>query len=162
MNDDLDELLNQLKNGENTVLTPLPTAVKQELNDDNINQYILDKAKILVDNGIDAVEALKQVVISSAEAEEVSAYSDMYKSVVGALDTLTKITNTNKRIKAAKELKELEIKSKKELPGHTTNNNVLIASREDIIKNFLEKGKAVIDASFEDKTEPHEPYNEQR
>jgi len=152
MNENLDELLEQLKDDdvlENAV--PIPQKEKIDINDENINEWILQKAGTLIENGMDAVDALKQVILSSGEPHDISAYSEMFKAVVGALDTVGKINLQNKKVVAAKELKQMDIKAKAELPeAKVGNTNILIATREDIMKNFLEAGKDSIDVEFEE------------
>lgn len=148
MSKNLDVLLEELK--DSGVVAPAKPE-DEEVNDENVNEYILKKCGKLVSGGVDAVDALKDLILTSGEPTEIAAYSDLYRAVVGALDTLTKVNIQNKKTKAAKELKQMDIESKKELPaGAGSTTNVLIATREDIIKNFIEKGKDVIDADVED------------
>ena len=160
MSKNLDELLDQLKTDGSL---PEPDQIKRsepDINDDNVNEWILKKAGQLVENGMDAVEALKQVILSSGDPGEVSAYSEMFRSVVGALDTITKINVQNKKSKTAKELKEMDIEAKKQLPERPKGDtNILIATREEIIKNFLDKGKEVIDAEYSEEEDEGEETN---
>jgi len=152
MNQNLDELLEQLKDDE-SLGNAVPTQPKQEIDitDENINEWILKKAGSLIENGMDAVDALKQVILSSGEPHDISAYSEMFKAVVGALDTLGKINLQNKKAVTAKELKQMDIKARAELPeAKVGNTNILIATREDIMKNFLEQGKDSIEIEFEE------------
>jgi len=93
---DLDVLLDQLKNG-NSTSAPQVSA-EPNINNETVNDYILSQTKVLIDGGISSVEALKQAMLTSGQAEEITAYSEMFKAVVGALDTLTKIEINNKKI----------------------------------------------------------------
>ena len=152
MPEELEELLEQLKNDETITATELPKELKEcAVNDENVNDWVLDKASELVENGMDAVAALKEIILSSGEPTDIAAYSDVFKSVVGALDTITKINIQNKKARTAKELKEMDIKAKKELPAPVAGNtNVLIATRDDIFKNFIEEGKKTLEVTDDD------------
>ena len=138
-NDDLDDLLKELKDAGPTIKIPEKPAAVQ-INEESVNQYILDNAAKLIENGLDSVKALKDIINTSFEAKEVEAYALLIKSVADSMDTLNKINITNKKAKTAKELKTMDIEARKQLgPSLTTNNtNVLIATRDEIIKGLMQ------------------------
>jgi len=143
--DDLDVLLNELTTKPQTTLVPIVSAIPEEkITDDNMNQYIIDKMKKLIDGGLYTVESLKEMILASGEARNIESYAELYKGVVGAVDTLTKINLQNKKERAAKEMKQMEIKAKLENPD-VKNTNILVATREDIFNKFIEKNKKTID-----------------
>lgn len=157
-NDNLDELLDQLKN--DTTLNQTVTSVKAELdlNDENVNEYILKKVGKLIEGGVDTIEALRESVLASCEPSELEAYSELFRAVTGAADVLNKINVQNKKNKSAKELKKMDIQARAELPASRTSGdtNILIAPREEIIKKFLEDNKKVINAEFEEENNDEE------
>jgi len=157
-NDNLDELLDQLKN--DTTLNQTVTSVKAELdlNDENVNEYILKKVGKLIEGGVDTIEALRESVLASCEPSELEAYSELFRAVTGAADVLNKINVQNKKNKSAKELKKMDIQARAELPASRTggDTNILIAPREEIIKKFLEDNKKVINAEFEEENNDEE------
>lgn len=155
MSEELDVLLDQLKGDESlSSMVSQQSANKIDVNDDNVNEFIMQKAGKLIEDGIDAVDALKQTILASFEPDELSAYSDLIKSVTKAIDTMNKINLQNKKEKAQKELKEMDIKAKKELPEPKSNTNVLIATREEIMSNFLKDvKKESIDVAFEEEND---------
>jgi len=90
--------------------------------------------------------------LSGGTPADIEAYAEVYKGVVGVLDTLAKLELQNKKAKTAKELKEMDIKSKKELPESSKGNtNILIATREEIFKNFIKQGEKIIEATYDEK-----------
>lgn len=163
MTEELDVLLDQLKKDDSlSSMVAQQSAKKVDVNDENINDFIMQKAGKLIEDGVDAVDALKQTILSSFEPTELSAYSDLIKSVVKAIDTMNKINLQNKKDKSQKELKEMDLTARKELPDATTNTNILIATREDIMKNFLkEVDKKSIDITFEEEQEQEQEEEEQ-
>lgn len=152
---DLDALLDELKNSSTLVVTPSTKEVN--IDDENINEYILKKSTALIEGGLDTINVLKEVVMAGhLEAEEVSSYAELYKAVTGAIDALNKINIQNKKNKNQKEIKQMEIESKNKLPGKVTNNNILIATREEIFKKFLEDNKKAVDTTWEEHEQTRE------
>ena len=138
-NDELDDLLKELK-ATGPVVPPPEKPMALQINEESINQYILDNAAKLISAGLDSVQALKDTISLSFEAKEVEAYAVLIKSVADSMDIVNKINITNKKIKTAKELKNMDIEARRQLgPNITTNNtNVLVATRDEIIKGLMQ------------------------
>jgi ABC-type histidine transport system ATPase subunit len=140
---ELEQILEDLKSDESiTSLNESPSAERIDINDDNVNDYVMQKVGKLVESGIETVEALQQTIASGFEADELNAFSTLLASVTHAADTLNKINLQNKKEKAARELKMLDVEAKKELgpgQGPNGNTNILIATREEVIERFLDK-----------------------
>jgi len=147
--DDLEKILQELKNDESiTTLNQPQTAERLDITDDNVNDFVMQRVGRLIESGIDIVESIQQTIASGFQPEELDAFSTLLTSVTNAAEVLNKINIQNKKAKATKEIKQMDITAKKQLPGGgNTTNNVLIATREEIIERFLEKNKDVIDAS---------------
>ena len=162
MADDLDQILDELKNDDSiTSLNETPSAEKLDISDDNVNDYIMQKVGKLIESGIETVEAIQQTIASGFEPEELQAFSGLINSVTSAAETLNKINIQNKKAEASKEIKKMEIDSKqKQLSdgggGGTTTNNVLIATREEIVAQFLDKNKDVIEGEIIESEEDNE------
>ena len=159
---ELDDIINGLKTDQS--MSTLAETPSSNGNDDNINQFIIDKMTRLVENGMDTIESLQQTVVTGFEPEELSAFSSLIQSVIKAADTLNKINISNKKAKTDKELKILDVETKKHLSmakgGNTTN--VLVATREEIIQKFLTAAKkeaesAVIEVESSEFIKPEEP-----
>jgi hypothetical protein len=174
MPDDTQSLLDQLKN--DPVLNSLDTLVDQlqtgksaqadepeplpQLTDDALGQFILSHGGKLVQDSTALVARLKKTIGASGDAEEVSALSDLIASTASAIETLNKIHTQNKKIQAAKDLKQQEIEGKKEVArikneGESNNNagaGLIVASREEIFAMLLEKRRKdpVIDVDLDD------------
>ena len=134
----LDELLRELKATEPTQLPKRKEPV--HINEESVNQYILDNAARLIETGLDSVEAMRDVISQSYEAKDIEAYALLIKAVTDSMDTANKINLTNKKIRSAKELKTMDIEARRQLgPNQITNNtNVLVATRNEIIKGLMD------------------------
>jgi len=143
MSNELDDLLKELK--QNNEIAPPPPKPKTTTNisEDNISDYIMQNASKLIETGLDSVQTMRDVVSQTYGAEEVEAYAALIKSVTDSIETLNKIHIQNKKTKAAKELKQMDIDSKQQLgPAIHTTNNVLIATRDEIIKGLIQAASA--------------------
>jgi|TARA_R110002126_G_scaffold13626_2_gene58740 phenylalanyl-tRNA synthetase alpha subunit len=158
MSDDLEDILEELKNDESLTTLNEPQPVEKiDINDDNVNDYIMQKVARLVESGIDVVESIQQTVATGLETDELAAFSSLISSVTHAADVLNKINIQNKKAAATKEIKEMDIEAKKQLSAGNNSNggttNVLIATREEIMDSFLEKNKKVLDVTDVEVTE---------
>lgn len=157
MSDDLEDILEELKNDESlTSLNEPQSAERIDINDDNVNDYIMQKVGRLVESGIDVIESIQQTVATGIETDELAAFSSLISSVTHAADVLNKINIQNKKAAATKAVKTMDIAAKKELSitqGSGGTTNVLIATREEIMESFLEKNKKVLDVTDIEVTE---------
>jgi hypothetical protein len=141
--DEIEELIKQLKEGNKEVKEQIKKM--PDVTDENMNEYICQKITHLVENGVDTVDAIKGSLLASAlDSKEIESFSILFKSVIDAVDVLNKINLQNKKAKTQKEIKEMEV-TQRQIEGPKTNQtNILIATREEIIKNFLEEAKKPI------------------
>jgi len=143
MSDNIDTLLDELSSFSLPVDTRVPVRNTSNINEENINEYIMKRASQLIDTSIDAVENIKDYVVQGQNPDELAALSELVNSVSKAIDTLNKINLQNKKAKTDKELKTMELQNRKEvagmLPGNNITNNTvnLVASREEIFKKLL-------------------------
>jgi hypothetical protein len=142
---DIDTLLNELSSfsfPQQTTAKSVPRGTPSNINEDNINDYILQKTGTLIDAGLGAVSDLKDFIVQGQNPDEIAALSELISSTTKAIEALNKINLQNKKAKTDKELKTIDIEGKKaiagSLPGNITNNTVnLVASREEIFKQLL-------------------------
>jgi hypothetical protein len=144
MTDELDDLLKELKEEQcKTPYTPPPAPPLPDLEDEDVNKYVLQNASKLVQLGIMSVESLKDVISQSYDAEEIESFASLIRSVNDSLNTVNKINIQNKKIKAAKEIKQMDLQ--RVLPP-THQTNVLIATREEIIKGLVNNANTLLQA----------------
>lgn len=151
--DDLNDLVSELKNSKSLTGLMVPsqahdTATKsEEINDSNIDDFIFRKSSTLIQQGVDTIEAIKGTVLSGADAETIEAYSKLMSSTAGAIEILNKINIQKRKEKASKELKQMDLDASNKILdkydgtpkiGHQTNN-IIVASREEIMKALCDK-----------------------
>jgi len=150
--EDLDKILEDLKNDQSIAsLADQPQQDRIDVDKDNINDYVIQKVARLIETGIETVESIKQTIASGFEVDELQAFSALIGAVTSAADTLNKINLQQMKAKSAKQLKKMDIASKKQLGnggGHGGNTNVLIATREEVIERFLNNKKEFLEADF--------------
>jgi hypothetical protein len=143
---DIDTLLNELSSfsfPQQTTAKSVPKGTPSSINEDNINDYILQKTGTLIDAGLGAVSDLKDFIVQGQNPDEIAALSELISSTTKAIEALNKINLQNKKAKTDKELKAIDIEGKKaiagSLPGNNITNNTvnLVASREEIFKQLL-------------------------
>ena len=138
-NNEIDAIVEQLRAdsvpSNNQVVpseTPLP-----EVNDDNMNEYVIKKATENIEASLDAVNSLKDIVITGQNPQEIVALASLINATTKALDSLNKINMQNKQIKNNIEIKQMEVSAAKNIKPPTTN--VLIATRDEIMSKFQQK-----------------------
>lgn len=156
--DDLSELVEELKNTKalTGIMSPPeipPSTPAEVITEENIDEFIYRQSSTLIQQGIDTMSALKSTVLSGAVAETVEAYSKLMSSVAGSIEILNKINLQKRKEKAAKALKQMDLDNSRNMlekyDGKTTINqtNIVVASREEIMKALLSKADSIIDTS---------------
>ena len=158
--DDISDLVSELKNTKsftNLMVPPQSIAtVPEVVNETNVDDFIFRKSSELIQQGVDTMEAMKRTVMSGSDAETIEAYSKLMSSVTGSIEILNKINLQKRKEKATKELKQMDLDVSKKLmdkygEGGTTNiknqTNILVASREEIMKALVGKAEVLIDVN---------------
>ncbi len=146
MDESLNTLLEELSSFNYSSVKP---QLKENINitEDNINDYILKKTGSLVEAGLGAVEDLKEYIVQGQNPDEIAALSELISSTTKAIESLNRINLYNKKTKHDKELKKLDIDGKKEIasliPGNnvTNNNNIIVASRAEILERLFQESE---------------------
>ena len=142
---ELETLLNELSSfdipAQNRQIQEQPK--QATVTDENLNEYLLKKASTLVDLSLGAVEELKPYVMQGTDPDEIAALAEVINASSKAMETLNKLLMQKKKFENDVKLKQIDFEFKKELAviepskAHTINNNVYIASREEIFKKFI-------------------------
>lgn len=161
MNNELDTLIAKLSSdtygdapADETLLVdlssgfaPLPREAPPEpfkITEETVGDYVLQKTGSLIETSLEAVQDLKNFIVQGQNPDEIAALASLITSTTGAIETLNKLYLMRKKHDMNKEIKSLDWANKKEvsksLPATqiTNNTNVLMASREEIIKKMLE------------------------
>jgi hypothetical protein len=132
-NNEIDAIVEQLR-ADSIPATPQPNASSEpaeKITDENINDYVLKKSVETVEAALDAVQSLKDIVITGQNPQEIGALASLINATSKSIDNLNKLNMQNKNIKNSLKLKQMEVAAVKGLKPPTTN--VLIATRDEIM-----------------------------
>lgn len=122
----------------------------------DVEQYILNKSKAIIDAGVNAVQDMTPYIVQGQDAREIDALSKLVAATAQAIDTLNKKSLINKKADRDEQLEKIKIEARKEITElkqntskNITNNNIVIASREDIMKKLYGNNSEVLE--IEDK-----------
>lgn len=155
-NSEIDSIIQELKSDEISSTTKENLVVNNEIiTDENVGDYVYKKSTELVESTLGAVQSLKDTVLTGSDPKEIAALSQLINSATKALDQLNKINIQNKTNKANFEIKKMEIESNASRPVLPNTTNVLIATRDEVMKQLFDKPVKkqnqleIIDTEFE-------------
>lgn len=124
---------------------------KEELTEEDLQKYVLKQSKALIDAGVDTVQDLAPIAAQGQNPDDVAALAEVMSATSKLIDTLHKSTLLDKKAQKDEKLKKMDIEARKEIAQlqadnqKPTNMNVLVASREDIMKKLFPKNADVIE-----------------
>jgi hypothetical protein len=133
-----------------TVTTAEEVKVDAPKTDAELQDFILKNSAKLAELSIKSVQELQKVTVATGDPEQMAGLASLITAGAGAIETINKIHIQNKRAEVAKDVKKLEIEGKKEIQklkndGYLNlpqaGTNILIATREEIIKELTGKVK---------------------
>jgi hypothetical protein len=139
-NSEIDSIIQELKNDEITPIVKKSEPIHVEnVNDENVGDYVYKKSAELVESTLGAVQALKDNVLTGSDPKEIAALSNLINLATKALDQLNKINLQNKQSKNNIEVKRMEIDANANRPMLPNTTNVLIATRDEVMKQIFDK-----------------------
>jgi len=123
---------------------------KENINDDeDLEAFILKNSKELVVNGIDAINEIKQTVLLNPQSDEVEALAEIFKGVSTVMNILKDIQITKVKTNASKEIKMMDIESKRQLEEiEDKSQKGLRMTRDEVFKMLKDSGD-IVDAEFQ-------------
>ena len=157
--DDISTLLDELSSFETKKITnQIVNIEKQDTpTEDNLNEYILKRASALIDMSLESVAEIKPYVSQACNPDEIAALAELVNSTAKALEAINKINLQKRKLSDDIKLKSMEHDFKREMNTtnsgpSTVNNNVYIASREEIFKRFITSPESEIVLDNDDNT----------
>lgn len=139
---EIDSIIQELKADEIAPVVRKSEPVNVEnVNDENVGEYVYKKSAELVESTLGAVQSLKDNVLTGSDPKEIAALSQLINSATKALDQLNKINIQNKVNKSNVEIKKMEIDANANRPILPNTTNVLIATRDEVMKQLFDKPK---------------------
>jgi len=125
---------------------------KVKENSENYNEdleaFILRSSKELVECGIDAINEIKQTVMMNPQSDEVGALAEIFKGVSSTMNILKDIQIAKIKTQSSKDIKEMEIESKRQLEvSEDHSNKGLRMTRDEIFKMLKDSGD-IVDTEF--------------
>ena len=137
---EVDELVSQLKDA-NTVAANVGRN-KTDVNDDNLEEFILKSSSELIENSLDVISNVKEYTAGSPDARECQSLAELIRASASAIDTLNKVLLQRKKGETQEKIKEMDIKSKQGIAMADQQTKILI-SREDIMKELVKDAEVV-------------------
>jgi hypothetical protein len=153
-NNEIDLIIQELKADEVPAQVKIKPVEVEEINDENVDEYVYKKSSELVESTLGAVQALKDNVLTGSDPKEIAALSQLINSATKALDQLNKLNMQNKQNKSNIEIKKMEIEANASRPMLPNTTNVLIATRDEVMNQLFDKpkkalpSKDIIDGEF--------------
>ncbi|MDB4430235.1 hypothetical protein N9273_00280 [bacterium] len=131
----VDDIITQLSTQNHSVTK---TAQSAEIPDvEELEEYLVKTTARLIDTTLDAVDNVKDYISSAPENRDVASLAELMRSANNAIETMQKIHANKETIQARKDVKQMDIDSKKEL-NVMDNTTKLVMSREDVLKALIE------------------------
>ena len=113
----------------------IPTSAE---NPEEIQNYVLEQCKDIIMQGKSTLEQLQDTVVNTCDGKAINGYATLLASLGKVMDTANAIANERSRIKSAVEMENLKHKHKTQIkssePQNITNNALIVAGREEIMK----------------------------
>lgn len=131
---DVDDILKHLQQNEKA---QQPTEIF-ELKDENLDQFILNHAGQMVKDSVEYIKELKDHFQLNSTPDEIKAFSAAVEASASAIESLNKMSITRQKIKAAKELKEMDNKLKIE----QKDNNQITFTRDQLFEMIMKNNQS--------------------
>ena len=136
----VDDILSQLSTQHHSITRQKKT--EEEVPEvDELEEYLVKKTARLINTTLDAVDNVKDYISSAPENRDVASLAELMRSANSAIETMQKVHANKANNEARKELKTMDIDSKKQL-NMADNQTKLVMSREEIMKAMLEAPEA--------------------
>jgi len=149
---DISTLLDELSSFEMPLKSKGTASIEsQTLKEEDAKQFFLDKSKAIIEAGVNAVQDLTHTIVQGQDAREIEALSKLMAATAQTLDTLNRGSLIDKKADRDEQLEMIKLEGKKQLAQlkgstqHVTNNNVLVATREEIMKKLFDKPSEIIE-----------------
>lgn len=137
--EDIDAIVEQLR-GDGIPKEEVKKPEIENLNDDNVSEYVYKKTAQLIETGLDSFNILKDNVIAGQDPKEIAALAQLMSAVTKAIDNLNKINLQTKQHKNNLEVAKVEASGQKS-PLLPTTQNIMIATRDEVMDKLFSKGK---------------------
>jgi len=139
------DLTNQIKKTIGVIKNKVKENEENET--DDLNEFILRNSKELVESGIEAINEIKQTVLLNPQSDEVEALAEIFKGVSSAMSILKDIHIAKMKTENSKEIKQMDIESKRQLEKIEDSKSGVQMTRDEIFK-MLMQNEDIVDTEF--------------
>jgi hypothetical protein len=140
--DEIENIINELKADSIPSENKVVPVEQPQVNDSNVNDYVYLKSAEVIQAGLEAINNLKNTFAMGADPKEISAMAQLMNATTKAIDSMNSLNLQQKNAVNAVELKKMDIAGKKEIVSKLpASNNILIATRDEVITKMLDKPK---------------------
>ena len=118
--------------------------VAEEIDLDNIEEFLVKKTSSLINSSVDMVDDVKEYIASAPENRDVASLAELIKASSSAIDTLSKLHTAKEQNKNRVEIKQMDIESKEKL-NIMDNQTKVLMTRDDVMKALTGDDETIID-----------------
>lgn len=130
----VNDILTQIKS-HNKATTEVNRVV-EDVNIENLEDFIIKKTGSLVNSSVDMVEEVKDYISSAPENRDVASLAELIKASSSAIDTLTKLHTAKEQNKNRVQVKQMDIEAKEKL-NIIDNQTKVLLSRDEVMKALV-------------------------
>ena len=130
----VNDILSQIKN--HNKATNEVKRVAEDIDIENLEEFIIKKTGSLVSSSIDMVEDVKDYISSAPENRDVASLAELIKASTSALDTLSKLHTAKEQNKNKVQVKQMDIEAKEKL-NIIDNQTKVLLSRDEVMKALM-------------------------
>ena len=142
LNAEVDDIISQIKN-QSKIVNQLPKN-KPDLKKEDLEEFVITNAGKVVNHSLEMVENLKLEVLAGADSKLIESVSELVKATTSAIDALSKLKISEDKIKAQKEITQMNIQAKIIRDEEENNTPKLTFTRNDIIKLLNQKEESPV------------------
>lgn len=132
---DIDNIIDQLRgDAVPSQITPTRKEQVEKLNDENVSDYVYKKTAEVIEVGLESLANLKDSIVAGQDPKEIAALANLISATTKAIDNLNKINLQAKQHKNNLEVAKVEANGTKQLGIGNQTNNIVIATRDEILK----------------------------
>jgi hypothetical protein len=137
--DDVDDIINQIKNQTSSLINVEKEFVAQTITKDEMEDFVIQTASEVVQHSLEMVQELKRDAIASVDPNTINAVASLVKATTSAIDSLAKLKIAEDKNKTQKEIAKMNIESNINKDSSTNSKKGLELSRDEVFK-FLTQG----------------------
>lgn len=131
VDNEVENIISQIKNQTKHLNQPIKEP--DPLTKEDLENFVITNAGKIVNHSLEMVEKMKIEVIAGADAKLIESVSELVKATTSAIESLSKLKLSDDKIKAQKEIAQMNIDSKT-TKADDDNTPRLTFTRNDILK----------------------------